>query len=62
MANPQFLKTLEAALVRVFSQLTDEERELAAKKIEELYQQHRQNIAAKVERDMKSLEGLRRRL
>jgi len=61
MPSPEFLQTLEAALARVFAQLTDDERELVAKKIDELYHQHRRNLAAAVaERGIKILEGGRR--
>jgi hypothetical protein len=60
MSSPEFLQTLEAALVRVFAQLTDEEREAVGKKIEQLYQQHRRNLAAAVAERGKILEGGRR--
>ena len=62
MASPEFLKVLEDSITRVFSQLTDEEREAVGKKIEQLYQQHRRNLAAAVAERGKILEGGRRQL
>ena len=62
MSSPEFLQTLEAAITRVFAQLTDEEREAVGKKIEQLYQQHRRNLAAAMAERGKILEGGRRQL
>ena len=58
MSSPEFLQTLEAALGASLCAAC----EAVGKKIEQLYQQHRRNLAAAVAERGKILEGGRRRL